>query len=473
MKNFLLVFVILIASQPEICFGQNYEVGGLLGPRKTTDILMIGNDAENFYNIRIDREKKYFYGSLESYSIAKMTKNWTAGFSPQQFDSKFISFEGIYLTEAGVVYFYTRNGEVSHSVELVQAKFIPENKGSWESKVLITLENVKDLPEIIITQNKDKGFIIAASEFLQTRMITNKIVKVMQLNGMLNATYSSEVPLPEKSRFWNILEYNKNIFLFISSRTEAAIQKVISINAASKEIRTHDLWDFEKGNKDQTELILKDGFLQEDKNNTIVLCMKITNTKLGTYNSMNGFGFVTFNSAGEVTAKKEVMLPVEIMNKEKVIYNYDLESFEIVNGNYIINTENNISINNFQIHNGKIERFTKFSRITAIHDDVNIYYTKQIMVDVKERTRFLYNKTATSIGGEDEYKKDYWKNVRAVYGEIDDNGKVVEKDLNIVIGGNKYCQIQPTQSIVLDNKDVITVVAKGEDIYMLKLFLHD
>lgn len=472
-KNFLLTLVVFISTQSDFCLGQNYEVGGLLGPRTKTDILMIGNDAENFYSIRIDREKKYFYGSLESYSISKMTKNWSAGFSPQEFDDKFSMFHGIYLTEAGVVYFYTRKGEMPNTIDLVQARFITEGKGRWEGTVLFTLEDMKDWPEITIIQNEEKGIVIAGSEYLQSRLITDKVVKVVQLDPLLNIKFSAEAVLPEKSRFWNVFENDKNIFLLIKNKTPQSFQKVISINTNSKEMKTHDLWMLGNDKKNQNELILQSGFMKSDQEGNNVLCMKMTSSKIGGYNSMNGLGFVTFNSSGEVISRKEIYLPEEYMDGEKVQYNIDLESFEIItNDTYKVNIENNVNVHNILIKNGKLEKMINFSRITAIHDDVNIYYTKQILVDTKERTRLIYNKTATSIGGEDKYEKNFWKYVKGVYAEINEQGVVTEKDLKIEIGGVKNCQIQTTQAIILDNKDVITVAAKDEDLYMIKIYTN-
>ena len=124
---------------------QNFSISGSIGEDEATQVIMIGNDDDNFYCVLISKDGKDNYGSVEAYSISTLRKVWSVGFSPKSIDPEFEEINKFLVSDLGPVLFYTKYNKETKTAVLSEAHIKNDGSGNWDHKEVLSLKDVKRL----------------------------------------------------------------------------------------------------------------------------------------------------------------------------------------------------------------------------------------------------------------------------------------------------------------------------------------
>lgn len=493
-KYLLGILLLLVISENSV--SQTYSIAGLIGPRTSNAVDILGHDENYFYNIfkALNKNGTSESWTFEERSIDNLEKKFSFPIVEKDIDENLLRILNTSYCKAGLVVFYIKYVKSEKTFSLMMANLKVDEKPHWIKSLVFEESYSKSIGvHFDVFQNEDGSFFLASTKRKPNSSYTIEEPDFEiayydeNLNQLFKKNFSFESEHAHLTRLYQ--DNNKNLFVIYLDRIQPSnyfMSKLLFINTKTGESNRSDLWDFEEKDQQRTIIDKKDYvFCNDDAGNTIMSTQIVNEKKWGT-NQSTGIAILKVDKSGSIIAKEKYSWNKSISEKG-VLENYSVYSIaknEKGGNNVILNCvfeshgDNSSYIYNYEIlsvetDGQSIAGSCLINRSGILLSRSQTDFSSQIMIRNGKKTFLLYNQEANTLAKKEPARiKDPNRDTRAAISQLNGGLNYVENDLNLVIEGDNECQIQPLQSFAFAENQILTIAATDDNLYFLKISLN-
>ncbi len=460
-----------------------YKMGQQVQINKTDDFLYAGNDDENFYIVRTEKEKKNTLGYLEGYSRSTLQRIFSKQLSVPTKNANEFYLNDIVFTNDVIRVFYGFYSDTEKARFVVVADFDKTGKLTGKAVEISKAEGTENSSgNHYVFYDKESANTLIFHTAMKKGYAANGLkpeIEAMVIDNNLKTMWSKTVIMTRGKSFdWENVAIDKGGNLYIRGR--AWLNK-ITTNSTAEFIT----YNWKKGlvveQKIETESGLEGGAFITDKQQHLYF-VAIQGTKFVV--EAGGIYVAKFNTNEAMFSSQNVTLFPKPAPGEKAKKENHLEYLQMVD--LIVDDDNAIRI---QLE-GSNSKWICEIRIDATGGIKNMNFVDKIQegelvadhngavaLYQGTSTYYIYNEIPENFDkSTKEYKTVSTKLIQKgaaspSYAKVEADG-TKEKKVLVQNNGSKYAFLRPRRSLRISNQEVISVYEQEEKISFISIKLE-